>query len=78
MKSMILNVGRNTFQIFLVIPIISNAGKHLLFTNSRNQQINFLKRPKKVNNSLNKKLSKLKRAKLVKKLEKLKNMLVKK
>ena len=77
MKSMTLNVGRNLFQIFLAIPIISNAGKLLLFTNSRNQQINFLKKLKKVNNLSNKKLNKLKRVQLVKKLEKLKSMSVK-
>lgn len=76
-KSMILNVGRNLFQTFLVIPIISNVGKPLLFTNSRNQQINFLKKLKKVNNLSNKKLNKLKRVQLVKKLERLKSMSVK-
>lgn len=76
-KSMISTVGKNLFQTFPVMLIISNVGKLLQFISLKNQQTNFLKKTNKVNNLSNKKPSKLKRAKLAKRLKMQKNMLVK-
>lgn len=77
-KSVILNVGNNSCQVFLVMQPIWTAGNHSRYINLKTLETKYLKKLDKPKIMLIKKLRKLNKVGLVKKLKMLRTMLVKK